>query len=166
MLWKPPSSPPRCRVLFFQLLKMREVFKRGFFHDPTKLYRHPESVLVFHPDPADLLTLQFMVGLEQLSSPQKRLLFETLFTHLKDKTFHLGCFIIQTAMESLKKPLPQLDKLEFIETTDAFKQALVFLKQKGVISTIPTVEINGKIRDEYPSRQFLVKQFEAKGANP
>ncbi len=119
---------------------------------------------VFHPDPADLLTLQFMVGLEKLSSPQKRLLFETLFTHLKDKTFHLGCFIIQTAMESLKQPLPQLDKMEFIETTDAFKRALAFLKQKGVITTIPTVEINGKIHDEYPTRQFLVKQFEAQGA--
>ena len=43
--------------------------------------------------------------------------------------------------------------------TDAFHKAYAFLKQKDVVQTIPTVEINGTLLDEYPSLDLLNKKL-------
>ena len=68
---------------------------------------------------------------------------------------------MQIAMETLGSPQPQLEDLSYLKNTDSFKNALRYLKQADVIKEIPTVEINGKIYDEFPSRKFLGKQFDS-----
>ena len=114
---------------------------------------------IFHPDPADLLTLQAMVCLEHLPDGQKRCFLETVLKHLKEKNYKHGCLIMQAAMEVLGYPLQSLAEMGFLETTEAFKEAFAFLKQKDVITSIPMVEINGKLREEYPTKEFLEKEI-------
>jgi hypothetical protein len=66
---------------------------------------------------------------------------------------------MQAVMEVLGRPLPDLAEMEFLEKTDAFQDAFLFLKQKDVIKAIPMVEINGKLREEYPTREFLEREI-------
>jgi hypothetical protein len=113
----------------------------------------------FHPDPADLLTLQAMVCLEHLPIEDKRLFLEATLKHLKERDFKHGCLIMQAAMEILGHPLPNLGEMGFLETTSAFQEAFLFLKQKDTIKAIPLVEINGKLREEYPTKEFLEKEI-------
>ncbi len=134
---------------------IREEFDgiKGKYIDSGKVY------WVFHPDPADKLTLQAMLCLEKLDDAQKRLFFEVISKNLDSRSLHLGCSMMQTAMEYFKLPLPELDKMDYLEATDAFRGAFAFLKQADVIQSVPTIEINGTLRDEFPSRRFLEKQF-------
>jgi len=139
--------------------KCYEFFFLGFPPIKTQYIDTDEIFWVFHPDPADLLTLQAMVCLEYLSDDQKRCFLETTLKHLKEKNYRHGCLIMQAAMEVLGHPLPHLAEMTFIETTKAFKEAFGFLKQKDVIKAIPMLEINGKLRDEYPTQKFVEKEI-------
>lgn len=136
-----------------------------FFKEDFQVIKHQyidtgKISWVFHPDPVDLLTLQAMVCLECLQEEQRSVFMETLIKHLMEKNFKHGSLIMQAAMEILDHPLPDLDKIEFLETTQAFKASVLFLKQKDVISSIPTVEINGKICEEYPTKELLQKKID------
>ncbi|MBF5060076.1 thioredoxin domain-containing protein [Candidatus Neptunochlamydia vexilliferae] len=112
----------------------------------------------FHPDPADLLTLQAMVCFEKLSSQGKQVLIETLAHHPR-ASFRKGCFKMQEYMDALGKPQPLLHDLSFLEKSQAFQKAFTYLKQPTVPAELPTIEINGKIHQEFPSLQWLDKTF-------
>jgi hypothetical protein len=114
---------------------------------------------VFHPDPADKLTLQAMICMEKLDEGQKRQFLEVMAKNLDGKGLSVGCTLMQVAMEHFQRPIPELGKMEFLETTAAFHKAFAFLKQEDVVQSVPTVEINGRLCDEFPNRKFLEKQF-------
>ena len=67
--------------------------------------------------------------------------------------------ILQKILEELKVSVPNLGEISYLEKTDAFQKAYAFLKQKDVVQTIPTVEINGTLLDEYPSLDLLNKKL-------
>ena len=113
---------------------------------------------IFHPDPSDLLTLQFLVCLEKLRQ-EKTLFFETTL-HFIEKDLKTATIVMQSTMECLKEPLPDLGDLSFLEKTRAFREAYRFLKQEDLFTLVPTVEINGKLYDQFPTRKFLEKQIE------
>jgi hypothetical protein len=139
--------------------KCFDCFQEDFKPIKSKYIDNGEVFWVFHPDPTDLLTLQAMVCLEHLRDDQKPLFFETVLKHVKEKKHKHGCIVMQAVMEVLGRPLPDLAEMEFLEKTDAFQDAFLFLKQKDVIKAIPMVEINGKLREEYPTREFLEREI-------
>lgn len=129
-----------------------EVLKESYIN-PGKVY------WVFHPDPADKLTLQALICLGKLNSSEKKLFFETVSKNLDQKSLQVGCYVMQAVMDYFQKPLPELGKAVFWESTEEFQLAFTFLRQEDMIKSVPTVEINGQIFDEFPSRQFLQKQL-------
>ena len=131
---------------------------RNDFSDLKRNYIDSQKVYwVFHLNPADLLTLQAMVCLEKLSSEEKKIFWEVLIDALNDPS--KGCIIMQIALEALGKPSPQLQDLSFLQNTPSFQSAYKYLKQPDIIKELPTLEINGKIHDEFPSRKFIEKQL-------
>lgn len=153
------TSAPIKVVEYFSLScpKCLQSFKKDFksiresFIDTNKVHWS------FHVNPTDLATLQAMVCLEKLPPKEKRVFWEVVIDSLD--TPSEACTIMQVAMEALGKPLPQLSDLSYLEHTNSFKTAYKYLKQADVIQEIPTVEINGKIHDAFPSLKFLEKQF-------
>lgn len=91
----------------------------------------------FHPVPADLRTLQLMVSLAEKRAEEKpqflREEFERIAKSLQRESYD---------MEALVK-------------NQAFQDAICFLKQEDVITLLPTLEIDGKIYDEIPTRKSL-----------
>lgn len=137
--------------------KCLQSFKKDFPSLRKKYVNSHDVYWVFHPSPADLLTLQAMVCLEKLSEEEKRVFLEVVVENLEDPSE--GCLIMQTAIKTLGKPLPQLAQLDYLKQTSAFTSAYQFLKQEDVIKELPTVEINGKVYDEFPNSKFLEKKF-------
>lgn len=146
-------SCPKCLEFFqkeFPVIKQKHI-------DPGLLH------WTFHPDPADLLTLQAMVCLNTLPEEQKILFLECLVRNLtKLKSNIHGCRLMQIAMEVFEKPLPDLEKVEFLEKTDAFQDAFLFLTQKDVIRIIPSIELDGTMYKEYPNAAFVEAQIHNK----
>ncbi len=121
-----------------------------------------EANFIFHPQPADLMTLQLMVCLEQLEASEKLPFLESLAKELLKTGGNQGCKLMQRAMEALNKPLADLDKIEFLKETRAFQSAYQFIKQKDVVTILPTFEIDGVLLDEYPSEELLGEHISKK----
>ncbi|MBX9744365.1 MAG: DsbA family protein [Chlamydiales bacterium] len=130
-----------------------EVLKESYIN-PGKVY------WVFHPDPADKLTLQALICLRKLNDSQKKLFFETVSKNLDQKSLQVGCQVMQAVMDYFELPLPELGKASFWESTEEFQLAFTFLRQEDMITSVPTIEINGQIFDEFPSRRFLEKKLD------
>src|SRR3990167_750299 len=78
------SDAPTKVVEYFSLScpKCYTFFKKEF---PKIREKHLNDIsLVFHPDPADLLTLQAMVCLEILPPEHKPLFLEAILTHIEE----------------------------------------------------------------------------------
>ena len=126
------------------------------FPKAREKYIHPGKVYwTFHPDPADLLTLQAMICFKALTSEEKTLLLEETVNHLNPKSLGKGRFLLQEIMKSLGKPQPSLNDLQWIEKTEAFQEAYLYLSQKQVPSDLPTIEVNGRLYKEFPSLKAL-----------
>ena len=141
-----------------------------FFNDDfgvikSKYLDSNEVSWVFHPDPADLATLQFMVCLDHLEEGQKNMFLNVVMKMFDEKSVKSSklpnkyTVILQKILEELKVSVPNLGEISYLEKTDAFQKAYAFLKQKDVVQTIPTVEINGTLLDEYPSLDLLNKKL-------
>lgn len=113
----------------------------------------------YHPVPADIATLQAMVCLEHLSANEKPIFLEVISKHVAQVGKQGICLLMQAAMNGFEKPLPDLDKMEFLEQSAAFRKAVDFLKQKDVIQVIPTVEIDGVLLDQFPNRDVIEQQL-------
>ncbi len=132
-------------------------FKEEFPKIRAKYIQKGDVFWTFHPDPADLLTLQLMVCLEALPDDKKGVFFETVYEEIGAHHGHHGCRFMQMAMEILGHPIPKLGSVEFLQTTKAFQKALCFLQQEDAIKIIPSIEINGKLCPEFPSHKLLEK---------
>ena len=141
--------------------KCFEFFTEEFPSIREKYIKTGEIGWAFHPDPADLLTLQAMVCLEQLTPKQKTIFLEALIKNLLEMKRKHGCLLMQGAMEVFQRPVPELENMEFLAKTEAFQAAFQFLKQEDVIQSIPTLEINGKICEEYPTAKTVIKLIQS-----
>lgn len=112
----------------------------------------------FHPDPADILTLQAMVCLSKMNSQEKwEFLKHTALETTKSSPKAIGRKM-EKLMEISDRSVAGLTDLSFLETTSAFESAYEYLKQKGVPSELPTIEVNGTIYfDEFPSLSLIRK---------
>jgi len=153
-----PKAPVQV-VEYFSLscLKCLESFRKDFQELREKYIETQKVYWVFHLHPADLLTLQSMVCLEKLSPTEKRIFWDVVIDSLENPSE--GSTIMQIAMETFQKPIPQLQELSYLKNTHGFQAAYKYLKQTDVISELPTLEINGKVYDEFPHRKFIEKQL-------
>jgi len=155
-----PQAPIHVVEYFsFSCPQCLALLKKEFPHVQEKYINPGKVYWSFHPDPADLLTLQAMICLESLSQGDKRLLLEEIAKHLKPHSLRKGCFLLQEIMKSLGKPLPELYDLKWIEKTQAFQKAYTYLSQKQVPSDLPTVEINGILYENFPTLSFLSRKL-------
>src|SRR5580698_6674507 len=70
----------------------------------------------FHPDPADLLTLQAMVCLERLTPEKKAFFLEAIMEKMaKLKNPRASSKLMKAAMEVFQDPTPDLEDLEFLK---------------------------------------------------
>ncbi|MCB1076138.1 MAG: thioredoxin domain-containing protein [Simkania sp.] len=155
-----PQAPIHVVEYFsFSCPQCLALLKKEFPHVQEKYINPGKVYWSFHPDPADLLTLQAMICLETLSQGDKQLLLEETARHLKPHSLGKGCFLLQEIMKGLGKPLPDLYDLKWIEKTQAFQKAYTYLSQKQVPSDLPTVEINGILYENFPTLSFLSRQL-------
>lgn len=155
-----PQAPIHVVEYFsFSCPQCLALLKKEFPHVQEKYINPGKVYWSFHPDPADLLTLQAMICLETLSQGDKQLLLEETARHLKPHSLGKGCFLLQEIMKGLGKPLPELYDLKWIEKTQAFQKAYTYLSQKQVPSDLPTVEINGILYENFPTLSFLSRQL-------
>jgi hypothetical protein len=151
-----------CAVEYFSLScpKCMEFFINEF---PAIKEKHIDTgslFWTFHPDPADLLTLQAMVCLDRLSPERKTLFLEAIMENLaKLKGNQHGCQLMQTAMEVFQDPLPELEELDFLKKTEAFENAYRFVIQEDVVTVIPSVEIDGVFYKDAPSSLLIDKHL-------
>lgn len=155
----PNSSIKVVEYFSMSCVKCFDFFQEDFQHIKHKYIDSGDIFWVFHPDPADLLTLQAMVCLERLPTYQKPIFLETVLKHIREKKHKHGCIVMQAVMEVLGQAQPNLSEMDYLEKTEAFKNAFLFLKQKDGPKAIPMVEINGKILEEYPTKEFLEREI-------
>lgn len=115
---------------------------------------------IFHPDPADRLTLQGLICLKLLPDIEKRIFLETVAKIIQKDGLERGVEIMKITAETLGFPVLNLEKGNFLKESDAFQDAFKYLSQKDVISSVPTIEINQKVYDEYPSYDFVINRIQ------
>lgn len=153
------NSEGRVQVVEYFSLRCPACLK--FFQEefPSVKERYIDTGAIFwsfHPNPADLLTLQAMVCLGQLGEEMRPLFFEALMHTLTPSTeCELGCKLMQTAMEMLQHPVPDLGNIAFLEQTAEFQSAFQFLAQEDVVRAVPTVEVEGTLYPHYPSASLI-----------
>ncbi len=113
---------------------------------------------VFHPHPVDLITVQGMVCLEALSEHQKQLFLEASILERQDSPDMM--LIFNAALSILKIKIIELQDTKAVQGTSAFKAAASYLLQSFTFSGTPTIEINGEIYDEFPTRAFIEEKIE------
>jgi hypothetical protein len=130
------------------------------FSDIRKAYIEKGDVFwTFHPIPIDIPTIQAMVCFDHLSNDEKKMFLEACLMEFHNVDDDSKCVLMQKAMEFLKKPIPQLSQMGYLEKTRAFREAFTFLEQHDLILAVPTVEINGKVHDQMPDKNFLEEKF-------
>lgn len=139
-------------------------FRKDFFPIKKQYIDKGEVLFIFHPDPADLVTIQGMICLSLLSNDHKKIFLETVLPELEDTNEFIACELMKKAVEVLSESkIPSISRLgdeEFIKSSEAFKAAYFFLLQQRFIKGIPTVEINGEIFEDFPDEKFLIKKIE------
>ena len=150
------SAPIQMTEYFsFSCPKCLEFIRRDFPTIQSKYIDTGKVFWTFHPDPADILTLQTMVCFELLDNLEKQSLIEKLAGGIRVRSFKKACFMMQEEMNALGKPIPTLHDLSFLEKTEAFNRAYAYLKQTNVPSELPTIEANGILYQEFPSREWI-----------
>ncbi len=139
-------SCPHCVALF------RDEFidLKSQYLDNNKLH------FIFHPIPADLLTVQAMVCLEKLPDIKKQIFLEVLLAEVNLGDQEYSALLMIKAMEILGNPIPSLSDRAYLSQTNAFNAAFKFLKQDEKILEVPTVEVNGDLyKKEIPTIEFI-----------
>lgn len=110
---------------------------------------------VMHPHPVDLMTVQAMVCLEALSDHQRQVFLEAvLLEHARRPEFGL-LKLMKAAMDVLKVHIPDVSDATELQSTSAFKAAFTYQQAKPAFSGTPTIFINGRLIDAFPTRNVI-----------
>lgn len=156
-----PQAPVKL-IEYFSLScpKCLRLLKRDFSYFREKYVDSNQVFWVLHPDPADLLTLQFIECLEKLSEKEKRVFFDWLLATLPKRPSKKILFQMQQVLEDWGRPLPYLHELEFMEKTKTFQVAFAYVKQEDAPKEIPTISINGHLKEDFPTSSFIEKEIQ------
>jgi len=155
-----PQAPVKL-VEYFSLscTKCITLLKRDFPYFREKYIDTEEIFWVLHPDPADILTLQLMECLEKLSEKEKRTFFEYLLETLPKRSSKKTVLQMQKVLEEWGRPLPYLHDLNFLEKTKSFQVAFAYVKQDDAPKEIPTISINGHLKEDFPTFSFVEEEI-------
>jgi protein-disulfide isomerase len=110
---------------------------------------------MMHPYPVDLITVQAMVCLEALTDQQKRVFLEAVvLEHDRSPAFGL-LKLMSAAMDVLKVRVPDVNDATVLQSTSAFKAAFTYQQAKPAFSGTPTLFINGRLIDAFPTRSVI-----------
>lgn len=110
---------------------------------------------MMHPHPVDLITVQAMVCLEALTDQQRRVFLEAVvLEHVRSP--ELGLLqLMMAAMGVLTIHIPDVTDATVLQTTPAFKAAFTYQQAKPTFSGTPTIFINGRLIDTFPTRSVI-----------
>jgi hypothetical protein len=108
----------------------------------------------FHPDPADLLTLGLMVCLEKLNAEEKGKFF-LLSAQKTAKNPNQAAKWMKEVLKFRGSGGEEYFSIAMIEKAPASRAAMNYLKQKDAPTLIPTIEVNGQLREEFPTVSFI-----------
>lgn len=141
-----PDAPIKIVEYFsFQCPHCITLFRKEFKEIESKFIDTKRVFWVFHPVPADLVTVQGMICMAALNDHQKTLYLETLLEEAEPDSPQNTSLIMSTVMEVFKKPIPELQDETFIQNTEAFLDAFTFLSQDEKIMAVPTIEVDSKL---------------------
>lgn len=110
----------------------------------------------FHPDPADLSTLQLMVCLERLPPSKKWSFFWEAIQTIKPNHPSQNTFLLQELSKQFGLDLPLLHDIKWLESTKAFQEALKYTKQADAPTEIPIIAFNGTLEPYLlPTKQVI-----------
>lgn len=110
---------------------------------------------VMHPYPVDLITVQAMVCLEALTDQQRRVFLEAVvLEYYRSPAFGL-LKLMTAAMDVLKVKFPDVTDATVLQSTSAFKAAFTYQQAKPTFSGTPTIFINGRLIDAFPTRNVI-----------
>lgn len=110
---------------------------------------------VMHPHPVDLITVQAMGCLEALTDQQRRVFLEAVVLE-HDRSPEFGLLKLMTfAMDVLKVHIPDVTDATVLQKTSAFKAAFTYQQAKPAFSGTPTIFINGRLIDAFPTRNVI-----------
>ena len=160
-----PDAPVKIIEYFsFQCPHCLSLFRRDFKRIETSYIDTKKVYWVFHPVPADLITVQGMICMERLSPRHKKLYLETMLAEAEANNPDTTALIMIKVMEILKQPLPELQNEPFIEQTESFSDAFAFLSQEEKIHAVPTIEVNQKLfPQEIPDFEFVQRIVDQRG---
>jgi hypothetical protein len=101
-----------------------------------------------------------MECLEKLSEKEKRTFFEYLLETLPKRPSKKTVLKMQQVLEEWGRPLPYLHDLSFLEKTKSFQVAFAYVKQDDAPKEIPTISINGHLKEDFPTFSFVEEEIE------
>lgn len=110
---------------------------------------------IFHPVPLDMLTVQAMGCLEELTEKEKQVFLEAVLPEMDISDGRVGPLLLQKAMEFFGKEGVGLADPAELKDTAMFQDAFRFASQETKIQEVPTVEINGKLYRDSPNERFI-----------
>ena len=110
----------------------------------------------FHPDPADLSTLQLMVCLEKLPQTKRWAFFWEAVQTVKPNNPSRNTFLLQELAKGFGLDAPLLNDIQWLETTYAYKTAYTYLKQGDTPKALPAIEVDGAFHEKALPNQKLV----------
>lgn len=136
------------------------LFKKDFPSIQSDFLDTKKASWVFHPVPMDLLTVQAMVCLEQLSNEEKKVFLEAILSEGDGVDPNTVVILMKKAMEYLGKVPPKIDHMQFLEGTDAFQNSFLFITQEDIVQAVPCVRFNGELfRRDFPTKEFIKRKI-------
>jgi len=135
------------------------LFNKDFIQIKKEYVETRKIYWTFHPVPMDLTTIQAMDCLEKLNDKQKQAFLEAILSQAQGTTTHQLMIMMKKGVEILGIPLPDLEKLEYLKQTEAFRAAFSFVAQHETITEVPTYEINGNLQIELPEKPSIDRKI-------
>ena len=139
------------------------LFKREFSTIKEKYLNNGDIYLIFHPVPMDLLTVQAMDCLEKLSPERRRLFLEAVLEEMDVSDIDYCTRILEKAIHVMNASTVSLSDRDYLEKTNAFKDAFVFIKDESKPDAVPSVAVNGSfVPGELPNEEFIQRCLKKK----
>lgn len=141
----------------FSCPQCMRIYNKEFKELRDKYYS--EVQWVFHPYPKDMFTVQSMACFENLSEHQKRVLMEALCSLVEVSrgdvdVISWGRYLDEYMQNQGLDPIGLSDS-NITASTEAFYSAYAFINQGDVIREVPTIEVNDRLYDAFPTREFM-----------
>jgi len=118
--------------------------------------------LIFHPDPADIVTMQVMRCFERLFPEEKQQFLEKIVKELPCRSQQLALLKVEKVMAQFRKEHEWIKDLSLVETSDAFYAGYQYITQAAAPTKTPTVEIDGVLYEEFPTLEWIDHMIEKK----